>query len=89
VLRLEWSQVDLAQRAAWIHADQAKARSAIGVPRSQEAVDVVRGQIGKHQTRVFVDERGRTLDKWPTRAQKAWEVEYAQNNVRYAQPPVS
>jgi integrase len=44
------------------------------VPLSVEAVDVVRGQIGKHQTRVFVDERGRPIDEWPTRAQKAWEA---------------
>jgi len=72
VLRLEWSQVDLAHRAAWIHADQAKARSAISVPLSAEAVEVVRAQIGKHQTRVFVDGQGRPIDAWPTRAQKAW-----------------
>ena len=74
MLRLEWSQVDLAHRGAWIHADQAKARSAIGVPLSREPVDVVRGQIGKDQTRVFVDGQGRPLDEWPTRAQKAWKA---------------
>lgn len=44
------------------------------MPLSPEAVDVVRGQIGKHQTRVFVDGQGRTIDEWPTRAQKAWEA---------------
>jgi integrase len=50
---LEWSQVDLARRTAWIHPDRAKARKAIAVPLSAPAVVVLRGQIGKHPTHVF------------------------------------
>ena len=46
VVGLEWSQVDLARRTAWIHPDQAKARKAIAVPLSAAAVVVLRGQIG-------------------------------------------
>lgn len=53
VVGLEWSQVDLAQRKAWIHADQAKARKAIGVPLSGEAVEVLRGELFKHPSHVF------------------------------------
>lgn len=53
VTGLEWSQVDLSRRVAWIHADQAKARQPIGVPLNAEAVVVLRRQVGKHQTRVF------------------------------------
>lgn len=53
VTHLEWSQVDLERRAAWIHADQAKARKAISVPLNNEAVLVIRRQLGKHQQRVF------------------------------------
>lgn len=53
VTRLEWSQVDLGRRVAWIHADQAKARKAISVPLNAEAVLVLRRQEGKHPTRVF------------------------------------
>jgi integrase len=34
---LQWSQVDLARRLAWIHPDQAKARQAIPVPLNAEA----------------------------------------------------
>ncbi|MCR2828986.1 site-specific integrase [Acidithiobacillus ferrooxidans] len=30
---LEWGQIDLRRRVAWIHPDQAKARRAIGVNR--------------------------------------------------------
>ena len=53
VTGLEWSQVDLARRTAWIHPDQAKARKAIAVPLSAAAVIVIREQIGKHLTHVF------------------------------------
>nr|WP_026601370.1 site-specific integrase [Methylomonas sp. 11b] len=53
VTHLEWSQVDLERRVAWIHADQAKARKAISVPLNAEAVLVLRRQLGKHQARVF------------------------------------
>lgn len=41
---LEWSQVDLDRRAAWIHPDQAKSRKAIGIPLSDDAVAVLQAQ---------------------------------------------
>ena len=41
VTGLQWSQVDLARRLAWIHPDQAKARRAIAVPLNAEAVALV------------------------------------------------
>lgn len=50
---LQWSQVDLVRRLAWIHPDQAKARKAIAVPLNAEAVALIRKQLGKHQTHVF------------------------------------
>lgn len=53
VLKLEWSQVDLPRKVAWIHPDQAKSRKAIGVPLSDEAVKVLRGQLGQHERWVF------------------------------------
>jgi integrase len=53
VTGLQWSQVDLVRRCAWIHPDQAKARKAIAVPLSRAAVLVLREWIGKHQTHVF------------------------------------
>ncbi|MCK4951842.1 MAG: site-specific integrase, partial [Gammaproteobacteria bacterium] len=53
VTQLEWSQVDLNARRAWIHADQAKANKAIAVPLNSEAVVVLRKQVGKHPVRVF------------------------------------
>ena len=53
VTGLEWSQVDLPRRTAWIHADQAKARKAIAVPLSETAMAVLSQQLGRHATRVF------------------------------------
>ena len=53
VTGLEWSQIDLARRLAWIHPDQAKARKAIAVPLNAEAVLLIRKQIGKHSVFVF------------------------------------
>jgi len=50
---LEWSQVDLRRKIAWIHADQAKAGKPIKIPLSDDAVKVLRGQIGKHESLVF------------------------------------
>lgn len=53
VTGLEWSQLDLGRKVAWIHADQAKARKPITVPLDDVAVSIIRAQIGKHTTFVF------------------------------------
>jgi integrase len=70
VTGLEWSQVDLARRCAWIHPDQAKARRAIPVPLSQAATEIVRAQERKHDVYVFTY-RGRRLSQVNT---KAWHA---------------
>lgn len=53
VTGLQWTQVELVRRLAWIHPDQAKARKAIAVPLNAEAVLIIRRQAGKHPTHVF------------------------------------
>jgi len=67
VTQLEWSQVDLGRRIAWIHPDQAKARKAIAVPLNADALSVLRRQVGVHSERVFTY-RGRPIGKANTRA---------------------
>ncbi len=47
VTGLQWSQVDVTRRCAWIHPDQAKARRAIAVPLSQAAVVIIRDPDGQ------------------------------------------
>ena len=68
VTGLEWSQVDLVRRIAWVHPDQAKARKAIAVPLNSEAVLIVRKRLGKHPTHVF-SFRGKPIIQVST---KAW-----------------
>jgi len=53
VTGLQWTQVDLVRRLAWIHPAQAKARKAIAVPLNADAVAIIRRQLGKHSTHVF------------------------------------
>ena len=68
VTGLEWPQVDVVQRIAWIHPDQAKARKAIGVPLNRDAILIIRRQIGRHPTHVF-SYRGKPITQVST---KAW-----------------
>lgn len=68
VTGLQWSQIDLTRRLAWIHPDQAKARKAIAVPLNAEAVLLIRKQIGRHPTHVF-SFNGRPITQVST---KAW-----------------
>jgi integrase len=67
VLRLEWSQVNLEQRHAWIHGAQSKNRRPIAVPLNDAALAVLRRQAGKHLERVFTY-RGKPLNAANTRA---------------------
>lgn len=53
VLNLEWSQVDLRRRVAWIHGDQTKAGQPIGVPLNDGAMAVLRARIGIDNALVF------------------------------------
>lgn len=53
VTGLEWSQVDLERRVAWIHGDQSKTGRPIGVPLNREAVVILRGEQDKHPRYCF------------------------------------
>ncbi len=50
---LAWNQIDMQRKVAWIHPDQAKAKKAIGVPLNDDAISVIKTQIGKHHHYVF------------------------------------
>lgn len=68
IVGLEWNQIDMGRRTAWIHPDQAKARKAIAVPLNNDAFRILSLQQGKHPDRVFTFE-GRPIDQVNT---KAW-----------------
>lgn len=53
VTGLQWDQIDMQRRCAWVHADQAKGKKGIAVPLNNDAIAVIRQQFGKHKTHVF------------------------------------
>lgn len=53
VLELEWSQVNLDLRHAWVKATHSKNRRPIAVPLNDTAMKVLQRQFGKHETHVF------------------------------------
>lgn len=50
---LEWQQVDLERRHAWITPDKHKNGRAHAVPLNEVAVEVLKRQLGRHDTYVF------------------------------------
>jgi len=68
-LRLEWAQVNLEQRHAWVHATQSKNRRPISIPLNSAAYAVLLRQRGKHHERVFTYQ-GKPLNSANT---KAWQ----------------
>ena len=60
ILDLEWTQVDMQRKVAWINPENAKAGKAIGVALNDTACRVLRGQIGKHSRWVFVHTKAGT-----------------------------
>jgi integrase len=61
VLKLEWSQVDLDYRHAWIRATQSKNRKPFAIPLNDTAYAVLFRQQGRHPERVFTF-RGKPLN---------------------------
>ena len=70
VTQLEWSQVDMNRRVAWIHADQAKAGKPITVPLNPDALSVLERLKGNHKKFVFTF-RSKPVKQVNT---KAWQA---------------
>ena len=56
VTGLTWDKVDLERECAWVTADQAKANKPIAVPLNDDAMRVIKAQLGKHEKFVFTYE---------------------------------
>lgn len=54
IMNLEWQQIDMQRRVAWVNPEDSKSNRAIGVALNDTACKVLRDQIGKHQKWVFV-----------------------------------
>lgn len=68
VTGLEWKDVDLVNRHALVHPDQAKAKKAITVPLNSDALTILKNQIGKSAEFVFTY-KGKRIVQCNT---KAW-----------------
>lgn len=53
VLNLEWGQIDLQRRVAWLHGDQMKGGKPHGLPLNDDAMAVLRERRGAHKRFVF------------------------------------
>ncbi len=87
VLRLEWGQVNLEQRHAWIHGWQSKNRRPISVPLNDTAIAVLGRQVGKHPERVFTF-RGNPLNStnnkaWISALKRAWIEDFRWHDLRH------
>lgn len=84
---LEWAQVDLVKKRAWIHPDQAKAKKPIGVPLNVVAVEIIRRQIGKESRFVFKvpGDAGRKIDnrQWKKSCDRAGIVNFRFHDTRH------
>jgi integrase len=70
VTGLRWQEVDLVRRHALIHPDQAKMKKAIPVPLNEDAIDVLRSQLGGHNEYVFTYQ-GKRIIQCSTKAWRA------------------
>lgn len=70
VLGLEWGQVNLELRHAWVKGTESKNRRPISVPLNDTALACITRQIGKHPTRVF-SYKGKPINWVNTKAWKA------------------
>lgn len=76
ILYLEWSQVDMQRKVAWINPENAKGGKAIGVALNDTACRVLRDQIGKHSRWVFVHTKpGNRPDGTKTEAVRKMRVD--------------
>lgn len=53
VLELEWGQIDLRRRVAWLHSDQTKGGESLGVPLNDAACAILEARRGVHKQWVF------------------------------------
>ena len=51
--QLAWDQIDMDKQCAFIHTNQAKTGKAIPVPLNEDALEVIRAQVGKNEKFVF------------------------------------
>jgi integrase len=82
VFGLKWEQINLQTKIAWVKAEDAKAKKSIPVPLNQEAVEVLRGQIGKDLTYVFPGVK-LFSEVWQATLKRAGIVDFRWHDLRH------
>ncbi|WP_229114414.1 tyrosine-type recombinase/integrase [Citrobacter farmeri] len=76
IINLEWQQIDMQRRVAWVNPEESKSNRAIGVALNDTACKVLRDQIGNHHKFVFVHTKaGRRPDGSVTPAVRKMRVD--------------
>lgn len=74
-LGLKWGRVDITRRVVWIEPEETKGKKPIGIPLSDEAVAVLKEQIGKNDEWVFPFKGKGRAEGGPIRKMKtAWHA---------------
>lgn len=83
IIDLEWQQVNLQKKIAWVNPENAKAGKAIGIALNDTACKVLRDQIGKSQRWVFVHTKAKHRPDG-TRTPEVRKMRVDDNNAWYA-----
>lgn len=88
VLGLNWSQINLSRKTAWIEADEAKAGRAIGVALNQTAIGILEKRKGKHPSFVFTQPNGKPVKSissriWKNALSQAGIVDFRWHDLRH------
>ena len=73
VYMLRWDRINMQLRTIDIPGNEFKSGRPFTCHLNQDAVDVLRAQIGKHHTYVFVDWNGNPIDDWRTWFDLEWK----------------
>lgn len=78
VTHLRWDHVDLSRRVAWVDANEAKGKKPLTVPLSDDAIEVLHGQIGQSTEWVF-PYRGKPVSEIKT----AWAAAVKKSGIKH------
>ena len=67
ITHLKWPQIDMQRKVLWVEASRSKSRKPISIPLQDDAIAVLRDQIGNHLVNVFTY-RGKPYDRVGSRA---------------------
>ncbi|MBL4868037.1 MAG: site-specific integrase [Pseudomonadales bacterium] len=80
---LKWCQIDMQRKCAWVYGDEAKGKKDIAIPLNHTAMEILRGQIGKHDEFVFGVINPPTNPYWKKCITEAGITDFRIHDVRH------